>query len=100
MICVKCNRPQAHRSHRAGLRDQWHRLFQMIPYRCQACNTRFYAYRSGENSSKMRTGEERKIMALRRRIHWKRTKKELAIYALAAAVTICILYVAIQQRFG
>ena len=100
MICVKCKEPKAHRSHRAGLMDRGYRLFQMIPYRCHACKARFYAYRAGEQSSTMRTGEERKVMALRRRIRWKRTKKELAIYAVGAVIMISFLYVVMQQRVG
>ena len=70
----------------------------MIPYRCRGCKTRFYAYRAGEESSSMRTGEERKVMALRRRLKWKRTKKELAIYGVGGTVLISILYLLMQQR--
>jgi predicted permease len=46
----------------------------------------------------MRTGEERKIMELRRRIRWKRTKKELVIYAAGAVLMISFLYLVMQQR--
>lgn len=98
MICAKCKAPQAHRSHTGGIKDRIYKLFHMIPYRCQACRARFYAYRSGERSAGLRTGEERKVMALRRRIKWKRTKKELAIYAAGAVVLIVFLYLAMQQR--
>jgi hypothetical protein len=98
LICAKCKEPKAHRSHSSGLKDQVFKLFQMIPYRCQACKARFYAYRSGEQSSTMRTGEERKIMELRRRIKWKRTRKELAVFAVAAALMISFLYLLMQQR--
>ena len=68
MICTKCKEPKAHRSHTSGAKDWILRRFQMIPYRCRGCKTRFYAYRAGEESSSMRTGEERKVMALRRRM--------------------------------
>ena len=98
MICSKCKAPKAHRSHTGGLKDRIYKLFDMIPYRCHACKARFYAYRSGEQSSSLRTGEERKVMALRRRIKWKRTKKELTIYAAGAFILIAILYMAMQQR--
>ena len=98
MICPKCKENRAHRSHRAGLKDRFLRLFQQIPYRCHGCNQRFYAYRSGERSSKLRTHEEMKIMQLRRRIRWKRSRRELAVYGLAALVLIAIVYEALQQR--
>jgi hypothetical protein len=70
----------------------------MIPYRCKACKARFYAYRGGEQSSSLRTGEERKVMALRRRLKWKRTKKELLIYGAGAVILMVFLYLAMQQR--
>ncbi|MES1260219.1 MAG: hypothetical protein ABUS49_00685 [Acidobacteriota bacterium] len=98
MICIKCNQPQAHRSHRTNLKDRWYRLFRMIPYRCRGCKARFYAYRGGAQSDKMRTGEERRIIALRRRIRWKRTKKELAIYGAGIVIFISVLFMLIQQR--
>jgi hypothetical protein len=98
LICAKCGEPKAHRSHTSGLKDWAYKKFQLIPYRCRACKARFYAYRSGEQSSTMRTGEERKIMELRRRIKWKRTKKELVIYAVGAALMISFLYLVMQQR--
>jgi hypothetical protein len=78
--------------------DGLYRLFQMIPYRCHACKARFYAYRAGEESASMRTGEERKVMALRRRLRWKREKKALALYGLGAIVLILGLWALMQQR--
>ena len=76
------------------------RLFEMIPYRCRKCSKRFYAYRAGEKSSRMRTPEERKIMELRRRLAWKRSKIELMIYGAAALLLLAIIYTVIQQRVG
>jgi hypothetical protein len=98
VICPKCGEASAHRSHRAGLKDRFVRIFQMIPYRCRKCAHRFYAYRAGETSSKLRTHEERKIMELRARLRWKRSKRELLAYGLGALVLIAIVYEAIQQR--
>lgn len=100
MICAKCKEPKAHRSHSAGFKDWLYKRFQLIPYRCKACKARFYAYRAGEQSSTMRTGEERKIMKLRRRLKWKRTKKELTVYAIGTALAFALLYFAMQQRVG
>jgi hypothetical protein len=99
VTCPKCNQQRAHRSHRSGLKDHLYRYLHYIPYRCKDCKARFYAYRAGETSSRMRTREEQKIMRLRRRIKWKRSKRELAIYlagALLAGVTIFYL---LQPRF-
>ena len=100
MICPKCKENRAHRSHRAGLTDRFLRLFQQIPYRCHGCNQRFYAYRAGERSSKLRSHEEMKIMQLRRRLRWKRSRLALAMYGLATLVLIAIIYVALQQRIS
>jgi hypothetical protein len=74
------------------------RTFEMIPYRCRKCSRRFYAYRAGEQSSRMRTPEERKIMELRRQRKWRRSRKDLAIYGGACLVLIVIIYYAIQQN--
>ncbi len=98
MICPKCKENRAHRSHRTGLKDWFARFFDEIPYRCHACDTRFYAYRGGENSEKLRTPEEMKIMQLRRTLRWKRSRRELTVYGIAALVMIFIIYYALQQR--
>jgi hypothetical protein len=100
MICANCKEPRAHRSHSEGLKDWIYKRFQLIPYRCKACKTRFYAYRAGEESPGLRTGEERKIMHLRRKIKWKRTKTELAVFAVAILLLFSMLYFALQQRLS
>ncbi len=92
MTCPHCKQHHAHRSHRSGLADRIRRLFQMIPYRCRTCKRRFYAFRAGEQSPRMRTNEERKIMELRRRLKWKRTKRELIIYGFAALFVAIVIY--------
>ncbi len=43
MLCSKCGSLKAHRSRRRGARDATASLLQLIPYRCGACDTRFYA---------------------------------------------------------
>jgi hypothetical protein len=98
VICANCKEPRAHRSHSRGFKDWVYKRFQLIPYRCKACKTRFYAYRAGEESSTLRTGEERKIMQLRRKIKWKRTKKELAVFAVGIVLLFSMLFVMLQQR--
>ncbi len=72
--------------------DRLYRLFQMIPYRCRTCKRRFYSFRGGEQSTRMRTHEERKIMQLRRRLKWKRTKRELIVYGFAALLVALVIY--------
>lgn len=100
MICPKCKQNRAHRSHRSSLKDRIFLLFDQIPYRCHACNTRFYAYRGGEESEKLRTREEMKIMQLRRSLRWKRSKRELTVYGFAALVLVIIIYYTLQQRMN
>ena len=97
MICPKCRETKAHRSHRHGLKDRVLRIFQMIPYRCHACSTRFYAYRAGEKSSTLRTREERKIMELRRRIRWKRSRGQILAYGVASVLLLGMLYAILRQ---
>jgi hypothetical protein len=68
------------------------------PYRCRECQHRFFAYRAGEKSSKLRTPEERRIMKLRRGIRWKRTRAELILYGIGSLIFLAILLYIIQQR--
>ena len=98
MTCPSCGEERAHRSHRSGVRDQVYRLFQMIPYRCRGCSRRFYAYRAGEKSDRMRTREEQKIMQLRRQIKWRRSRRELLAFSSGALLLVVIVYYLIQQR--
>ena len=97
MTCPKCNEPAAHRSHRAGPKDVIWAWFSMIPYRCDKCTERFYAYRAGEKSARMRSTEERRIMKIRRAIKWKRSKRELALYGLGAAFFAVAIYLITTQ---
>jgi hypothetical protein len=76
------------------------RVFAMIPYRCRKCSKRFYAYRAGEKSSKMRTQEERKVMELRRKRSWRRSRRELLVYGAAVLILLAVIYIAIQQRIS
>jgi hypothetical protein len=97
MICPKCGKNRAHRSHRA-LKDWVLSWFSLKPYRCHDCQHRFYAFRGGEKSQKLRTGEERRIMAIRRGMRWKRSRQELILYGISSLVFLAILYYIIQQR--
>jgi hypothetical protein len=46
----------------------------------------------------MRTAEERKVMALRRRLRWKHTKKAVVLFGVGAAILMVCLYVITRQR--
>jgi len=98
MTCIKCGEARAHRSHRSGVKDYLYRFFHQIPYRCRNCGTRFYAYRAGEQSDRMRSREEQKIMRLRRQIKWKRNRREIAVFSVAAFLLVFLVYYLIQQR--
>jgi hypothetical protein len=39
-----------------------------------------------------------KIMQLRRRLRWKRSKRELTAYAIATALLLFVIYYTLQQR--
>jgi hypothetical protein len=97
MICPECGENRAHRSHR-GWRDWAVSWLALKPYRCRNCHHRFYAYKEGVKSNKLRTPEERRIMALRRSIKWKRTRAELLLYGISSLIFLAILYYIIQQR--
>ncbi len=98
MICPKCSEPDAHRSHRQGLKDRVWGWFSMIPYRCKKCNIRYYAYQAGEKSDRMRTEEERRIMKIRRSLKWKRSRRELSLGALAAVAFLVSIYFLLEQK--
>ena len=72
--------------------------FAFKPYRCGQCHHRFYVYKEGVESDKLRTLEERRVIKLRRSIKWKRTRGELLLYAIGSLIFIAILYYLIQQR--
>ena len=96
MICPKCGNNRAHRSHRSfGERVIGWLGFK--PYRCKDCQHRFYAYRSGEGSDKLRTAEERRIMSLRRKTKWKRTKGELVLYGIGIVVMLLLIGYLLNQ---
>ena len=97
MICPKCGKDRAHRSHRTFF--EWAlTLLAKKPYRCRDCHHRFYAFKSGVTSAKLRTPEERRVIKLRRKIQWKRTRGELILYAISSLIFLAILYYIVQQR--
>jgi hypothetical protein len=97
VTCPKCGKDRAHRSHRSVL-DWALTLLALKPYRCGECHHRFYAFKAGVISPKLRTPEERRVLKLRRRIRWKRTRGELVLYAISSLIFLAILYYLVQQR--
>jgi hypothetical protein len=97
MLCPKCGKNRAHRSHRS-VKDWALSWFSFKPYRCHDCHHRFYAWRSGEKSRTLRTPEERRIISLRRKIRWRRSRQELILYGISSLVFLALLYYIIQQR--
>src|ERR1700683_1741263 len=99
MTCPKCGKSSAHRSHRSSF-DWAVSWLSFKPYRCRDCRHRFYAFRAGETSSKLRTPEERRIMKLRRSIRWRRTRGELILYGIGSLIFLAILLYLVQQHVG
>jgi hypothetical protein len=97
MICPKCRKPHAHRSHRS-VKDWFVSWLALKPYRCRDCQHRFYAYRDGIATSGLRTPEEQRIMKLRRGIKWRKSRMELLLYGISSIIFLLILYYIIQQR--
>jgi hypothetical protein len=98
MNCPNCKEPQAHRSHRNGLKDWFMGLFKQTPYRCKACKTRFYVYRQGEEDSRLRTPEEQRIIKLRRKYKWKQSKRQLLAFGIGAVLVVVAIYLIVQER--
>ena len=44
MICPRCRSAECYRSHRGGVADFFATLVGLRPWRCQACDWRFYAW--------------------------------------------------------
>jgi transposase-like protein len=100
MTCPSCGKPKAHRSHRSGLKDWALGFFHRQPFRCGACRFRFYVYRQGETSAKLRSSEERKILEIRRRYKWKKSRRQILAFTMVSLVLAAILYALMQQRIG
>src|ERR1700691_6527570 len=97
MICPKCGKNRAHRSHRSYL-DWAVSWLSLNPYSCRDCRHRFYTFRGGEASPKLRTAEERRVMKLRRGIRWRRTRGELFLYGVSSLIVLAILYYMVHQH--
>ena len=97
MNCPKCAKSTAHRSHRSWL-DYAISWLGFLPYRCKECQHRFYAWRGGESSARLRNPEERRIMKLRRAIRWRRTRGEVLLYSISSLILLALLYYILTQH--
>jgi hypothetical protein len=97
MICPKCGQSGVRRSHPHGIADWTMGLFIQFPYYCGDCKRRFYALRK-ETSIRLRTPEERKIVAIRRQYKWRQSRPMLFAYGAALLLLAIILYELMQQR--
>jgi transposase-like protein len=73
-------------------------LANRTPYRCRSCKKRFYVYRHGEASSKLRTPEEQRILKIRRKYKWRKSKRQLIAYAIFSVLLAAVLYEIMQHR--
>lgn len=110
MVCEKCGSLKAHRSRRHGVRDAFASLFRWVPYRCGACQTRFYGRKVAEPSdisepepaaTEVKPGKRRKpksfVARVKEMLDIRREKRQrigtqLFIYGLALMVFLAILY--------
>jgi hypothetical protein len=100
MICPKCKENKAHRSRRSGFKDLLASLALRIPYRCRACETRWYVFPYGQNLLSLRTPEERRVIKLRRTLRLQKMKRQLVGYGVSSLILIALLYYLFQQRMG
>ena len=94
MLCPKCKTDSAHRSHRAGLKEQLSSIAGYKPYRCRNCKHRFLSLRfAGALPASPETrGVEREISHTQGSIRWRRKKRDLMLYLAALVVFGFILY--------
>ena len=110
MLCGKCGSLKAHRSRRRGIQDSVASLIRLVPYRCGACQTRFYARQLVEPSEavepeaaapEIKPGKRRRpkglVARLKEMMDVRREKRQrigtqLFIYGLALMVFLAILY--------
>jgi DNA-directed RNA polymerase subunit RPC12/RpoP len=94
MLCPKCKSENAHRSHRAGLREHLTSIVGYFPYRCRDCSFRFlnFRYSLPEPVATPLRGAEKEIAATRGSLRWKQTRRELALYVSALTLFVIVLY--------
>ncbi len=94
MLCPKCKKDRAHRSHRTGLTEHLASLAGFYPYACRACNHRFLQFVTSweQRPASANPGVEREIAASRSAFAWKRKQREILLYGLALLLFVAILY--------
>ena len=94
MQCPKCKIGNAHRSHRAGLKERLTSIVGYVPYRCRDCGLRFLSFRysSPDPVAKPVGGAEKEIAETRGSLRWKQKRRELVLYASALTLFVVVLY--------
>jgi len=52
----------------------------------------------GETSSRLRTPEERRILRIRRKYKWRKSRRQLFAFAVFSVILMVFLYFVMQQR--
>ena len=99
VLCPKCKKDSAHRSHRRGFVEYVVGVAGFYPYRCQDCQLRFLHFRYA-SIAQAATGVEREIRATRGAIKAKRKRRELLLYAAAVVLFLAFLYYITRERGG
>jgi hypothetical protein len=97
MVCPKCKKDKAHRSHRSGVKERLASLFGFYPYRCFDCKFRFLRHKY-EPENPATSGTEREIKATRRNIRRKRVRREFLMYAAGLLLFLVFLYFLTRER--
>jgi hypothetical protein len=94
MQCPKCKTGNAHRSHRAGLKERLTSIVGYVPYRCRECGLRFLSFRYliSDSVATPLSGTEKEIAATRGSLQWKQKRRELVLYASALTLFVVVLY--------
>jgi|SRR5258708_29321948 hypothetical protein len=94
MLCPKCKTDNAHRSHRAGLRERFTSIVGYVPYRCRDCSLRFLSFRHSrpDPAATPVRGAEKEIAATRSSLRWKQKRRELVLYVSALTLFVVVLY--------
>jgi hypothetical protein len=94
MLCPKCKTDNAHRSHRAGLRERLTSIVGYVPYRCRDCSFRFlnFRYSLPDAVAPPLRGAEKEIAATQRSLRRKQKRRELVLYLSALTLFVAVLY--------
>ena len=94
MLCPKCKTDNAHRSHRACLKERLTSIVGYVPYRCRDCAFRFlhFRYSLPEPVATPLRGVEKEIAATQGSLRRKQRRRELVLYVSALTLFVVVLY--------